>query len=95
VVRILDSAVAGAAAADLLARPGARSAAVIGELHHALKADLPETGSVDGELTAVASGRLAGRTADDDLSVADLTGRGIQDAAVAVLGGDHRAGRDW
>lgn len=40
-------------------------------------------------------GRLAGRTADDELTVADL---GIQDAAVAVLAvrlaGEHGAGRD-
>jgi ornithine cyclodeaminase len=41
---------------------------------------------------------LAGRTADDELTVADLTGLGIQDAAVAALAarlaGEHGAGRD-
>jgi ornithine cyclodeaminase len=46
----------------------------------------------------VASGRLAGRTADDELTVADLTGLGIQDATVAALAarlaGEHGAGRD-
>jgi len=39
-----------------------------------------------------------GRTADDELTVADLTGLGIQDAAVtalaARLAGEHGAGRD-
>jgi len=49
-------------------------------------------------VTAVASGRLAGRTADDELTVADLTGLGIQDAAVAALAArlaaHHGAGRD-
>jgi ornithine cyclodeaminase len=73
-------------------------AADSGELHHALKAGLLEPGSVYGELTAVASGRPAGRTADDELTVADLTGLGIQDAAVAALAarlaGEHGAGRD-
>ena len=74
------------------------AAAASGELHHALEAGLLEVGSVYGELTAVASGRLAGRTADDELTVADLTGLGIQDAAVAALAarlaGEHGAGRD-
>jgi ornithine cyclodeaminase len=74
------------------------AAADSGELHHALEAGLLELGSVYGELTAVASGRLAGRTADDELTVADLTGLGIQDAAVAALAArlaDERgAGRD-
>jgi len=46
----------------------------------------------------VASGRLAGRTADDELTVADLTGLGIQDAAVAALAarlaGENGVGRD-
>lgn len=74
------------------------AAAASGELHHALEAGLLEVGSVHGELTAVASGRLPGRTADDELTVADLTGLGIQDAAVAALAtrlaGQHGAGRD-
>jgi ornithine cyclodeaminase len=61
------------------------AAAESGELHHALEAGLLEVGSVYGELTAVASGRLAGRTADDELTVADLTGLGVEDAAVATL----------
>lgn len=74
------------------------AAADSGELHHALKAGLLEAGSVYGELTAVASGRLAGRTADDELTGADLIGLGIQDAAVAALAarlaGEHGAGQD-
>lgn len=74
------------------------AAATSGELHHALQAGVFDAGSVYGELTAVASGRLAGRTAEDELTVADLTGLGIQDAAVAALAarlaGEHHAGRD-
>jgi ornithine cyclodeaminase len=74
------------------------AAAVSGELHHALEAGLLDVGSVYGELTAVASGRLAGRTTGDELTVADLTGLGVQDAAVAALAawlaGEHGAGRD-
>ena len=80
------------------------AAAASGELHHALEAGLLEVGSVYGELTAVASGRLAGRTAGDELTVADLTGLRIQDAAVAALAArladEHGADRhvplgDW
>jgi ornithine cyclodeaminase len=74
------------------------NAADSGELHHALKAGLMTTDLVYGELIAVASGRLAGRTADDQLTVADLTGLGVQDAAVANLAARladrHGAGRD-
>jgi len=74
------------------------AAATSGELHHALEAGVFDVGSVYSELAAVASGRLAGRTADDELTVADLTGLGIQDAAVAALtarlAGEHHAGRD-
>jgi ornithine cyclodeaminase len=74
------------------------AAAASGELHHAIEAGVFDAGSVYGELTAVASGRLAGRTADDELTVADLTGLGIQDAAVAALtarlASEQDAGRD-
>jgi len=74
------------------------AAAASGELHHALEAGLLAVGSVYGELTGVASGRLAGRAADDELTVADLTGLGIQDAAVAALAArlaaEHGTGRD-
>jgi ornithine cyclodeaminase/alanine dehydrogenase-like protein (mu-crystallin family) len=71
------------------------AAAASGELRHVLDAGLLEMGSVYGELTAVASGRLAGRAAgNDELTAADLTGLGIQDAAVAALAAEHGAGRD-
>jgi ornithine cyclodeaminase/alanine dehydrogenase-like protein (mu-crystallin family) len=74
------------------------AAADSGELHHALQAGPLEVGSVYGELTAVASGRLAGRTAGDELTVAALTGLGIQDAAMAALtarlAAEHGAGQD-
>jgi ornithine cyclodeaminase len=74
------------------------AAAESGELHHAIEAGVFAAGSVYGELTAVASGRLPGRTSAEELTVADLTGLGIQDAAVAALAarlaGEQDAGRD-
>jgi ornithine cyclodeaminase len=86
------------AAADKYVPDSIEGAADSGELRHALAAGIFGVDSVHGELTAVASGRLAGRAADDELTVADLTGLGIQDAAVAALAArladEHQAGRD-
>jgi ornithine cyclodeaminase len=62
-----------------------QAAARSGELHHAIEAGIFDTGSVYGELPALASGRLPGRTSVEELTVADLTGLGIQDAAIAEL----------
>jgi ornithine cyclodeaminase len=86
------------AAADKYVPDSAEAAAISGELHHAIKAGVFDIGSVHGELGAVASGRLPGRTGEDELTVADLTGLGIQDAAIAALvtrlAEQHGAGRD-
>ncbi len=54
-----------------------------GNLHHALTAGVLTKSKVYAELGDVASGRLAGRTAPDEITVADLTGVGVQDAAIA------------
>lgn len=54
-----------------------------GEVHHAMRAGLDEADVV--ELGAVAAGTAPGRTAPDDITVADLTGLGVQDAAMAEL----------
>jgi ornithine cyclodeaminase len=86
------------AAADKYVPDSLQAAGVSGELHHAIKAGAFNAGSVYGELGAVASGRLPGRTSADELTVADLTGLGIQDAAIAALGTrlaeQHGADRD-
>jgi ornithine cyclodeaminase len=62
-----------------------RRALASGELHHAVNAGVFSADAVHGELGAIASGRLPGRTDDDELTVADLTGLGVQDAAIAAL----------
>jgi ornithine cyclodeaminase len=86
------------AAASKYVPDSIQAATVSGELHHAIKAGVFDAGSVHGELGAVASGRLPGRTGADELTVADLTGMGIQDAAIAALvarlAEQHGAGRD-
>src|SRR2546421_697132 len=54
-----------------------------GNLHHALAAGVVTRESVYGELGDLAAGRVAGREAAGEITVADLTGVGVQDAAIA------------
>jgi ornithine cyclodeaminase len=86
------------AAADKYVPDSVATTAASGELHHAIEAGLFDAASVYGELGGLASGRLPGRERDDELTVADLTGLGVQDAAMAVLvdrlAAEHDAGRD-
>jgi ornithine cyclodeaminase len=73
------------AKADKYVPDSIEAAATSGELHHAIEAGALDVDGIYGELTAIASGQLPGRTGEDELTVADLTGLGIQDAAVAGL----------
>jgi ornithine cyclodeaminase len=54
-----------------------------GNLHHAIAAGAVTRERVYGELGDLAAGRLAGRETASELTVADLTGVGVQDAAIA------------
>ncbi len=53
-----------------------------GEIHHAVEAGVLRAEDVFAELGELAAGMKPGRTSDDEITVADLTGVGIQDAAV-------------
>lgn len=66
----------------------------LGEIHHAVDAGLLRPEAVHAELGEVAAGLKPGRSSDDEITVADLTGLGIQDAAVAgfVVGEAQRRG---
>ena len=55
----------------------------IGEIHHAVDAGALRKEDVYGELGEIAAGMKRGRESDDEITVADLTGVGVQDAAVA------------
>ena len=72
------------ARASVIAVDSREQAARLGELHHLLESDLPARGDVVtlGELI---EGDAAGRAGAEDLTVADLTGVGVQDAAIAAL----------
>jgi alanine dehydrogenase len=59
--------------------------AAIGELHHALDAQLMTVERVHAELGQVIAGKRAGRESDDEVIVFDSTGTALQDAASAAL----------
>jgi len=54
-----------------------------GNLHHAMAAGLVTRDKVYAELGDLASGLLPGRESATEITVADLTGVGVQDAAIA------------
>jgi ectoine utilization protein EutC len=72
------------ARADLVVCDRLSQCRAIGELHHALDA-----GEIDEheivELGQVTAGRRPGRTRDDEITICDLTGVGVQDTAIAHL----------
>jgi len=57
----------------------------LGELHHAIAAGLVAPEAEFAELGQVIAGLRPGRTRADDITIADLTGTGIQDTAIATL----------
>jgi ectoine utilization protein EutC len=73
------------AKADLLICDTKAQCARLGELHHALaKGVLTEESPIIeiGELTSL---KVAGRKSDDQITVCDLTGTGVQDTAIALF----------
>ena len=71
------------AKADLVVVDRLDQCAAFGELRHALDAGLVTRGDVHAELGEIAAGRKPGRTADRQITIADLTGVGFQDTAIA------------
>jgi ornithine cyclodeaminase len=55
----------------------------IGEIHHAVAAGLIGAEEIDAELGEVVAGLVPGRRAGDEITLADLTGVGVQDVAAA------------
>ncbi|MCA1561978.1 MAG: ornithine cyclodeaminase family protein [Acidobacteria bacterium] len=69
--------------ADLIVVDRLAQCAEFGELRHAIDARLMALADVHGELGQVVAGRLPGRTNDRQITIADLTGVGFQDTAIA------------
>lgn len=72
------------AACDVIAADSIDACIASGEIHHAVAEKLIEPGRIV-ELGAVLAGDHAGRQSDGDRTLADLTGLGVQDAAIADL----------
>ena len=59
-------------------------AAAIGDLHHAISAKVMTEDRVHAELGEVVTGKKPGRTRDDEITIFDSTGTGLQDVAAAI-----------
>jgi ectoine utilization protein EutC len=79
------------ARADKLVVDSLQSALTSGELHHAVRAGLVTPDDVYAELGELTAGRVPGRERDDEVTVADLTGLGVQDVAISALLADRAA----
>jgi ornithine cyclodeaminase/alanine dehydrogenase-like protein (mu-crystallin family) len=58
--------------------------AEVGELHHAIEEGIIGRDQVHGELGEIVLGKKPGRTSDDEITIFDSTGTGLQDAAAAA-----------
>ena len=66
----------------------------LGELHHAMDAGVLHAGVDVAELGQIVAGDVMGRGNEDDITVCDLTGTGIQDTAIAVFAAKRAAAAD-
>ena len=57
----------------------------LGELHHALEEGIISQDAEITELGELTSGRKPGRQSDEEITICDLTGVGVQDTAIALL----------
>ncbi|PSJ52664.1 ectoine utilization protein EutC [Kumtagia ephedrae] len=80
--------------ADLYVADAARQTRRLGELHHAIEAGLISGDAEVTELGEVIAGLKHGRRSADDITVADLTGTGVQDTAIATLARDRARAAD-
>ena len=69
--------------ADLVVVDRLTQCSAFGELRHAIEAALLTRHDVHAELGAIVAGRKEGRTSDAQITIADLTGVGFQDTAIA------------
>jgi len=71
--------------ADLYVPDRLSQTRALGELRSAIEVGLVSADADFPELGAVADGQAPGRTADTQITIADLTGTGVQDTAIATL----------
>jgi ornithine cyclodeaminase len=73
------------ARADIYVADDLKQTTVLGELHHAIAKGLIDKSKPLAELGQVIAGQRPGRTDASQITMADLTGTGIQDTAIASL----------
>jgi len=71
--------------ADVIIADKLSQCAEIGEIHHGLVAGTITMANVQGELSDLVAGKIPGRTSPEQITVADLTGRSVQDSVMAIL----------
>jgi len=69
--------------ADKVVVDSLKQCSQLGELQHVISAGLMKTDDVYAELGEIVMGMKKGREDEDEITVCDLTGLGVQDAAVA------------
>ena len=75
--------------ADLYVADSAKQTRRLGELHHAIATGVVEADADVTELGQIIAGEKHGRRSADDITIADLTGTGVQDTAIATLARDR------
>jgi len=71
--------------ADLLVCDRRSQCFRVGELHHGLEEGIISQDDEIFELGELTSGQQPGRRSDDEITICDLTGVGVQDTAIALL----------
>ncbi|RWB69854.1 MAG: cyclodeaminase [Mesorhizobium sp.] len=75
--------------ADLYVADSAKQTRRLGELHHAIDAGVMAADAEVTELGQIIAGSKHGRRSASDITIADLTGTGVQDTAIATLARDR------
>jgi ornithine cyclodeaminase len=75
--------------ADLYVADSGKQTRRLGELHHAIDAGLISAEAEVAELGDIIAGKRHGRRNASDITMADLTGTGVQDTAIAILARDR------
>ncbi|CDX28864.1 Ornithine cyclodeaminase 1 [Mesorhizobium sp. ORS 3359] len=75
--------------ADLYVADSAKQTRRLGELHHAIEAAVFAPDAEVTELGEIIAGSKHGRRSASDITIADLTGTGVQDTAIATLARDR------
>ncbi|MDX8511991.1 cyclodeaminase [Mesorhizobium captivum] len=75
--------------ADLYVADSAKQTRRLGELHHAIEAGVMPADADVTELGQIIAGKKHGRRSAGDITIADLTGTGVQDTAIATLARDR------